>query len=189
VPDPLPTATKRPKPMTGPEKLWAGALVVVGAVLLVGIVVWFLLSTGGELVTKSSVTTTTSGQTATETTEYADSVLLGGIGVAAGLLLAGAFYARIREIKLPGGVSASMFGDEPEAVPAKTEEAIASAISATPAGLDEGTRGAAARTARSIAADQLRQDFPGGPAAAPSSYLTDLGTTAVREALERMGLR
>jgi hypothetical protein len=175
--------------MTRPEKLWAGTLVAVGAVLLVGIVVWFLLSTGGELLTKNTVETTTEGRTATETTEYADSVLLGGIGVAAGLLLAGAFYARIREIKLPGGVSATMAGEEDPGVPRKAEEAISTAISSAPAGLAGETRDAATRSARSIAASQLQQDFPSGGARPSNAYLRNLGKTAVREAFERMGLR
>jgi hypothetical protein len=182
-------ATKRPKPLTKAEKQWAAALIVVGAIVLIGTVAWFAGSTGGSLKTKETKTTKASGTTPeqTSTTEYSDSVLLAGLGTAAGLLLAGAFYARMREIKLPGNVDVTLSDGE---VPQEKKDKIDQAITQT---IDQATKPADVssevikQAARQVAHTQLKQDYP-GPAtkAASDAYLEQLGSTSAREILQAL---
>src|SRR5436190_2404111 len=105
-------STKLPAPLTVTEQAWSAVLVIIGSLLTVGVLIWFGLSTDdGGL--KSKVTTVTepagqtasSGQTAagtktTTTTDYADTIVIFALTSGASLILAGAFYGRLRELKL-----------------------------------------------------------------------------------------
>jgi hypothetical protein len=72
-------ASKKPAPLTNAEKGWAGSLFVAGLLLLLGVIVWFGLSTGDwKLVSK-----TTSGTGASaRTTEFSAATTLAGISEA-----------------------------------------------------------------------------------------------------------
>lgn len=100
--------TKLPAALTPAEQRWSGMLVALGIVLIVGVTVWFGLSTdNGGLKSKVSVVPEPVGQSAagtktTTTTDYADTIVIFALTAGAAFILAGAFYGRLRELKLGG---------------------------------------------------------------------------------------
>lgn len=173
-------ATKLPAPLLPGEKKWAVALVAIGAIFLVGTVVWFAGSTGGSLKTKETKTTQASGATPERTTatEYSDTVLLAGLGIGSALLLTGAFYGRIREIALPGGVKIGL-GDLPAAQKEIVEDAIrqkAGEVGTTPEEVGAITAVALQKANDGIAHHQ------GAAVDLSSASLKQVGSTAVDEA-------
>jgi len=101
-------AVPPPKPLSGTEKFLAAVLIVLGLGLIIGTLIWFADSTeGGGLVSKETTTTEPVGQTAagekvvTET-DYADTVVIFALTIGAGLLLSGALFTRLKEVKIGG---------------------------------------------------------------------------------------
>lgn len=76
---------------------------------------WSLKTKETSDVTEATATT---GRKVATSVEYSDSVLVAGLGIGGLLILTGAFYGRIREITLPGGVALKLDGlpDEKEKV-------------------------------------------------------------------------
>jgi hypothetical protein len=99
--------TKLPAPLTSTEKAWSAVLVILGLLLTVGVLIWFGASTaGGGLKSKvTTITETGTGASAskkTEETDYADTVVIFALTSGVALMLAGAFFGRLRELKLGG---------------------------------------------------------------------------------------
>jgi hypothetical protein len=101
-------AVPPPKPLSGTDKFLAGVLIVLGVGLVIGTLIWFAASTeGGGLVSKETKTTEPVGQAATgekvvTQTDYADTVVIFALTIGAGLLLSGALFTRLKEVKIGG---------------------------------------------------------------------------------------
>jgi hypothetical protein len=119
-------ASKKPLPLEGWERASAVFIFVAGVLLVAGVIVWFGISTGDwKLVSK---TTSGTGATAT-TTDYSDSIVIFAIATGAALMLAGAFYARLREIRL-GPVTVGFGTELPEAKRAAVSKQVRQRIDA-----------------------------------------------------------
>jgi hypothetical protein len=103
-------SSKKPQPLGCWERFSAIVVFLAGLVLVGGVIYWFGSSTENfRLVSK---VTHGSGETA-RTTNYSDGIVIFSIATGAGLMLAGAFYARLREIRL-GPVAVGVGPDLPE---------------------------------------------------------------------------
>jgi hypothetical protein len=111
-------------PLLG-EREAAVGFVLLGLLLVLGPLIWLGVSANGEPRSKEVVTTEPVGKEATGTkttseTGYAETLIVALVGTGALLIIVGAFYGRLKEIKLPGG--AGILLDE-EAVAAATSVA------------------------------------------------------------------
>jgi hypothetical protein len=140
APDPVaaaantaPVAPKKPQPLTRGETIGAIVLFVAG-LLLLGLTLYGFSNTDSNFIFKSKEVTTTeavekssedgggeptpqgSEPPATKTTEevdFADTVVIFALTAGAALTLGGAFYGRLRSLKL-GGLELDLIGSEEE---------------------------------------------------------------------------
>ncbi len=100
--------TKTPEALSDREKALAWTLVGVGVALILGLLIWFGASSGDFGLKSKEITTTEpvggTGTKTTKQTDYADTVVIFGLTLGGALLLAGAFYGRLREITVGGAI-------------------------------------------------------------------------------------
>ncbi len=105
-----PATKSKPSELSTGER-WLATLLIVIGILTIAILMsafmarsssWALVSKETHEVTKA---TAQAGEKTSTSTEYSASVLIAGLSLGAVFLLTGAFYARIREITLPGGAA------------------------------------------------------------------------------------
>ncbi len=137
---------------------------------MVILLVSFLAEGRGTLMTKQ-----TKGNT---TTEYSDSLVIAGLALGALLVLCGAFFGRIREITLPGGVGiklAELTESKKETLQEKVTEKASAAV-------PEERKPKVAVAAYGLALEKFRAQFPGAAEAEPPDrVLESLAEEAVRE--------
>ena len=183
------STTKLPAALTTSEKWRAALLVVLGILLTIGVLVWFGLSTeDGGL--KSKVTNVSepvgegaTGTKTTTTTDYADTVVIFALTVGAAFILAGAFYGRLRELKL-GGLALGLGELSPEKeheLDAKVDEQVKAEVA------DPTKQKIVKAAALSLASEEVRSQFWGVVPSPPSGTLDDIARTASRRALETFG--
>lgn len=115
------TTTDTPQPLSKNERFLA-ALLMIGGFVLVVFVLATLLEDGKWLIEESK--TTGDGATkAVESKKYSDTLPLAAVGVGAALFICGAFFGRLREITLPGGIVAKFAGAKEE-IEQKVEQAV-----------------------------------------------------------------
>jgi hypothetical protein len=136
------------------EKTLATLLVILGVLLVVGTLVWFGVSSDGNLKSKETVTTEpvggASGQKEVKETEYAEAVTIFALTIGAVLIISGAFFGRIREIKL--GTATVVVGGAPEEEKkAAQDKAAEKAEELAPPEKEE----EAGKVARTLAAQQV----------------------------------
>jgi hypothetical protein len=180
-------ATKLPAPLTTSEKGWSAVLVVLGSLLIVGVLIWYAASTGGELKSKESKVTEPVGANATgtkttETTEYADTIVIFALTAGAGFLLAGAFYGRLRELKL-GALTLGLTELSPEKKQ-ELEQKIDQQVEATVQ--DPQQQQAAKVVARAIAEKQVAQRSVGMMAAPTTAAVDDIAASATKQAVHEL---
>jgi hypothetical protein len=165
----------------------AALLMVVGAAMIV-ILLWAFMahnhswSLVSKEATETTAATSSAGAKKSATTEYSDSVLVAGMGLGALFLLSGAFFGRIREITLPGGISMKV-GD----LPPEKEEELKDAIAEKAKTKAASQPGVASEKLQEEAAKQaalvFRDQYWG---AIPQPSKRDLNNIA-EEAVERAG--
>src|ERR1700709_1041403 len=148
--------SKKPSKLSGLEKLLSVVLILLGLTLTFGPLAWYGLAkrpttaagqqTSGSatgLISKVSVATSKAGEV-TSTTEYSDTILIFTLTAGVALILCGAFYGRMHEIKL-GGLDMTL-GSLSEESKEKLEASVKSATAtATVADPDKPTVEASAR--------------------------------------------
>lgn len=178
--------TKLPAALTTAEKWWAALLVALGTLLTIGVLVWFGLSTeGGGLKSKDTTVSEPVGEGATgtkttTTTDYADTIVIFALTAGAAFVLAGAFYGRLRELKL-GGLVLGLGELSPEKkheLDAKVDEQVKAEVA------DPTKQEIVKAAALSLATADLRRQFWGVIPTPPSATLDDAARTASRRALE-----
>jgi hypothetical protein len=182
-------STKLPAPLTTTEKLWSALLVVLGVLLTVGVLIWFGATTeGGGL--KSKVTKITepvgqnpSGQKVTDTTDYADTVVIFALTAGAAFILAGAFYGRLREIKL--GALTLGLGELPPDKEQQLDEKIEKKVEETAPAPEK--KEAVRAAAQSLARRDLQRQYWGVFPSPPDDALESAASTAVAKALSAFG--
>ncbi len=116
-------ALAKPPEKLGPfEFIAAAVLVAVGAFLVFWTVKNVTGPEGAGLLSKTVTTTKEAGENAATTTDeknYADTFAIFALTAGAALIVAGAFYGRIRELKL--GALSAQFGELP---PEKDQELV-----------------------------------------------------------------
>jgi hypothetical protein len=182
---PAVVATATPARLSTTERIWAGIISVLGAALVLGTLVWFAVSTGGELVSKETLTSTTGdGASATETTEYSDAIVVFALTAGTGLLLAGAFYGRLRELKL--GALTLGLGE----LPPEKQQTIAEKVTEQIAGTTDDPRQQARLAAEAMARAQemFREAYWGVVPSPPDEALEELAREATSDVLSRAGV-
>jgi hypothetical protein len=180
--------TKLPAPLTESEKAWSAVLVIIGFILIVGVLVWFAASTGdGKLKSKETTVTEPAGQTATgtkttTTTEYADTIVIFALTAGTGFLLAGAFYGRLRELKL--GALTLGLGELPPQKQQELDKHIEDAVSDKVP--DPQQREVVKAAARSFALDQIKKQYWGVVPSPPEDTIKQLATTASQRVLNTL---
>lgn len=171
--------TKLPAPLTKGEKAWSAVLVAMGLVLTVGVLVWFGLSTDdGGL--KSKVTTTIETGTGaslrkeTTQTDYADTVVIFALTSGVALMLAGAFFGRLRELKL-GGLSFRV-GELPPEKEKELDQAVEANVPAEVA-----NRPAVVAAAKLLARQKFYAEYWGPVPSPPTPALRAIARDAAAE--------
>ncbi len=153
---------------------------VSGLVLVFGVLAWFALSTdGGALLSKKTVTTKAGDTT---TTEYADSVVIFALTTGAGFVLAGAFFGRLRELKL-GALTVGV-GELPPIEKAKAVEVAQQQIAATTT--DETKQRILTAAADKLIEDRFQKQYWGVVPHPPDATLEQLGKAAAQDALSAL---
>jgi hypothetical protein len=111
------------------EKAMAWSLVGLGLALIIGVFIWFGASSDDFTLKSKEVVTTEpvgdSGEKSTTETDYADTVVIFAMTIGAGLVLAGAFYGRLREITIGGAIlKLGPTEEQKETVAQKAEEKV-----------------------------------------------------------------
>jgi hypothetical protein len=175
--------SKTPEKLTKTEKRLAGLMLVLGVLLTVGTLAWFAGSTDGtlkskETVTKEPVGPEARGEKSTTETDYADTVVIFALTLGGVLILAGAFFGRIREIRLGGAVLTMGAPEE------KRREAQDSAAAKAREAAPEGKKDEAAAIARTLAGQQVDLAYLMAPVSArasvPEAVAEAAALTAVR---------
>lgn len=177
--------TKQPHVLSDSERHWAATLAVCGVALILGTLVWYGLShtgtrTGGvegALVTKITTTSEPSNKAepkTTTTTEYGETIVIFDLTIGTAMLLCGAFYGRIREIKVEG-MDLSLEPAEAEAVNKGIEDAVNEA--ATP------KKEAVAPLAKTVAHQRAAEAILTSARGLPTEKLEEIGRQAVRDVL------
>lgn len=175
--------SKTPEKLSDAEKFLAGVMLVLGVLLTVGTLAWFASSTDGTLKSKEKVTKEPVGPEATgeksiTETDYADTVVIFSLTLGGVLILAGAFFGRIREIRL-GTATIAMIAPE-EARREAQDRAAAKAREKAPAGRQD----EAVALARNLAGQQVGLAYLMAPASArasvPEAVAEAAALTAVR---------
>jgi hypothetical protein len=182
------SGTQQPARLTASEKAWSALLVVAGLILVVGVLAWFADSTDGTLKTKETSSSEPVGEGATghkvsSSTDYSENLVLGALGTGAALILAGAFYGRIREIKLPGGVTVGL-GELPEKKKKVIEEAVENKIEL--AAVEPGQKQIIATAAKGLALERFGTDYWGVVPQPPDEYLRSIGEQAAEDAVRAL---
>jgi hypothetical protein len=185
VPEDPAVVASIPAKLSTTERIWAGIISVVGAGLVAGTLVWFGWSTGGELVSKETrATATADGASTTDTTEYSDEIVVFALTAGTGLLLAGAFYGRLRELKL--GALTLGLGELPprkqQAMAEKVTEAIASMTD------DPGRQRVLAAAAQARAQEMFRSAYWGVIPSPPDEVLEEIARKAASDVLRQAGV-
>jgi hypothetical protein len=177
----LATASSTPaKKLDKAEKGVAGILMVLGIVLIAGILVWFAASTkDGSLLAKEIATTEQNGQKTITEKNYADGVVTLALTLGAVLILSGAFFGRIREIKFAGGTVLSM--EAPEEV---AEEAKKTAEDRAKAKAPTGKEEEAAAIAGSLAKQQIGLAYATAPSGARPVIAEAVGAACAKTAVK-----
>lgn len=82
------------------ERIVAVLIALLGLLLIFGSLLWLGLSTdGGVLAAKQAFTIETAGKKTVTETSYAETLVIAALTIGAVLMLVGAFFGRIREIK------------------------------------------------------------------------------------------
>ena len=179
---------KRPEPLTGSEKLWQLALFITGALLILGILVWFGLSTdGGGLTSQVSESTEPvgggTGTKETTTTNYADTVVIFALTLGGALILAAAFYGRLRELKL-GGLTLGLGElppDQQEKLDKKTEQVITRSTD------DEDKQRVLKAAAQRLARERFYKQYWGVRPRLPEADLNRIAEDTAQEVLRATG--
>jgi hypothetical protein len=171
--------SKTPNKLSTTEKWWSALLVVLGSLLIIGILVWFGASTDdGGLKSKVTKVTEPSGQQAgnktTETTDYADTVVIFALTVGAALVLSGAFYGRLRELKL-GALTVGV-GELPPDKKEKIAETADEALKEKQP--DDTKRAVLTKAAEALAQERVRSDYWGVVPSPPDNYLEEVARQA-----------
>ena len=170
-------SSKKPLPLSGWEKASAAFIVTAGLLLVLGTILWFGLSTGDwRLVSR---TTTGSGSSAT-TTDYSDSIVVFAIATGAALMLAGAFYARLREIRLGPvtvGVGAELSAEKRRAVVQGVHDAMRTSC------LDVGMRQVLTPAAEVLAVEQARAQYVTALTDVSDVQLADVGRSCAQRVI------
>lgn len=175
--------SKTPEKLSRAEKFLAGLMLVLGVLLTAGTLTWFASSTDGtlkskETVTKEPVGPAARGEKVTTATDYADTVVIFALTLGGVFVLAGAFFGRIREIRL-GMATIAMVAPE-EARREAQDRAAAIAREKAPAGKKE----EAVALARTLAGQQVGFAYLTAPASArasvPEAVAEAAALTAVR---------
>lgn len=159
-----PTA-KKPQPLTRGECWLAGLLMLAGAALIAATLVAFSnvdshftfkskevitrepaqRAGRGRAATGASAKPSAAGSKESKEVEYADTVTIFALTAGAALVLAGAFYGRIRSLKL-GGLELGLVGDEQKQA-AEEKAAATVATEVTDTNKTEAAKAAAAQVA------------------------------------------
>jgi len=179
-----PATKAKPSELSSGERWLAALLIVIGILTIVILMSafmarsrsWALVSKETHEVTKA---TAQAGEKTSTSTEYSDSVLIAGLSLGAVFLLTGAFYARIREITLPGGAALKL-GE----LPPEKEEKLKSAIAerAKGSGVAEDKQKALIEQAQSQAKAVFHQQYWGVVPEPQESELAAIAETAVHQA-------
>ena len=185
---PTSPSTKLPAPLTQAEQGWTAVLVILGAMLTVGVLIWFGLSTDdGGL--KSKVTTvtepagqTTSGTKTTTTTDYADTIVIFALTAGAALVLAGAFYGRLRELKL--GALTLGVGELAPDKQQQLDQQVASQVSSQVD--DPQKREVATAAAKALARETLKRQYWGVVPSPPPETISQAAEHAATRAVQAL---
>jgi hypothetical protein len=115
------TTTDTPQRLSWREIVLATLLMIGGFVLVVFVLETLL--TDGKWLIEESKTTGDGASKVIESKKYSDTLPLAAVGVGAALFICGAFFGRLREITLPGGIVAK-FGDAKKEIEEKVEQAV-----------------------------------------------------------------
>jgi len=179
------TTTKLPAPLTTAKRWWSALLVVLGCVLVVGVLVWFGFSTdGGGLKSKEATTSEPVGQQASgmktsKTTDYADTIVIFALTAGAAFVLSGAFYGRLRELKL-GALTIGLGELAPEKQQ-ELDDKVSTAVSSQLANPQQ--RHVATVAAQTLARKELKDRYWGVMPAPPEETVDEVATTAAQQAV------
>jgi hypothetical protein len=178
-PTPALGVSKTPEKLSTAEKRWSGLLVGLGSLLIIGVLVWFGLSTGdGGLKSKTvkvrEPALNKPGTKTTETTDYADTVVIFALTVGAALVLGGAFYGRLRELKL--GALTLGVGE----LPPEKQQTLAKAADQAlkPQQSDADKRAVLTKAAQALAQQRIRGEYWGVVPRPPDDYLEKVAKEA-----------
>jgi hypothetical protein len=179
----------KPSELSKGERRLATLLIVIGILTIVILMSAFMArSNGWALISKETreVTKATAqaGEKTSTSTEYSDSVLIAGLSLGAVFLLTGAFYARIREITLPGGAGIKL-GELPPREAEKLNNVIAK--KAKDSGVEDSRQGELIEKAQIQAKAVFDQQYWGVVPEPQESELAAIAETAVDQAKKLMG--
>jgi hypothetical protein len=181
------TPSKPAKKLDAPEKAMAGILILLGALLIIGTLVWFGLSTENGSLLSKEVTThepvgeKPTGEKTTSEKNYADDVVIFALTIGAVMTLSGAFFGRIREIKFGGNVI-SMQAPEPV-----KQEAEAEAATRAEKKAPDGKKEKAAAIAKSYAGDQVDLMYVTAPPSVKPLVAETVANAAAQAAVKAVG--
>ena len=161
-------------------------MIVLGFALVVGTLIWFGLSTeDGSLVSKEVTTTEpagkeAAGQKTVKETNYADTVVIFALTIGAVMALSGAFFGRIREIKIGGAVLSMVEAPKEVADDAKkkAEEEAKKKVSG------EAQEEKVAAVAGSLATQQINLAYAMAPPSERSTIAEVVGAAAAETAVQ-----
>ncbi len=180
--------TTQPAPLTKSEKGWSALLVVLGVALIAGVFIWFANSTDGTLKTKDTTTTEPVGENAsgtktTEAEEYSENIVLGCLTIGAVLIISGAFFGRIREIKLPLGAGVTI-GELPPDKKQVVEETIQQEVNKLAPDPNKQEVVAAAAIQKTL--ERVRAEYWGVIPKPPEDYLRSVAQQAVQDVASKI---
>jgi hypothetical protein len=177
--------SKSSNKLTRTEWWLAALLICFGVLLICGTLGWYALSTDGAAMVSKEIHTTepvgkAAGEKKTEETDYAESLITFGLTIGAVMVIAGAFFGRIREIKF-GTASVVLTAPEEEKEKAERKAEDDAKVAAPPGKEDE-----AAALARTLASQQIDLAYAVAPPSAKSSVADGVGSAAAATAVSAL---